>query len=135
LTGKVRVVAIHHPPAGVRARSRIRGLRDHLAFARVIAESGAELIVHGHEHRCMTETLAGPEGQHISVRGISSGTYFHNKLDRLARYRIYDVEGGQIVGDHVRIWDRGARMFAPESTNQGAVDGREDPERRATRGG
>src|SRR5262245_17287022 len=28
LSGKVRVVAIHHPPAGARAESRIRGLRD-----------------------------------------------------------------------------------------------------------
>lgn len=142
LRGKVRIVAIHHPPAGVRARSRIRGLRDHLAFAHVIAECGAELIVHGHEHRCMVETLGGPDGTEVSVRGVSSGTYFHNKIDRLARYRIYEIEGGRIVGDHVRVWDRDARKFAPQlaetppaGINQGATDGRQDPERRADRGG
>src|SRR5439155_18750685 len=61
LTGKARVVAIHHPPAGERAESRIRGLRDHAAFAAVIAETGADLIVHGHEHRDMTCSLPGPE--------------------------------------------------------------------------
>ena len=60
LRGKVRLVAIHHPPAGKRAQSRIRGLRDHAAFAEVIAETGADLIVHGHEHRDMIEALAGP---------------------------------------------------------------------------
>lgn len=121
LQGKVRVVAIHHPPAGVRARSRIRGLRDHLGFARVIAEHGADLIVHGHEHRCMVETLAGPEGSSVSVRGISSGTYFHTKLDRIARYRIYDIDRGRIVGDHVRVWDREARKFAPQVDSTPAV--------------
>src|SRR6185312_8643047 len=51
LHGKARVVGIHHPPAGKAARNRIRGLRDHEAFAQVIAEVGADLIVHGHEHR------------------------------------------------------------------------------------
>ncbi len=113
LEGKVRVVAIHHPPAGTRARSRIRGLRDHAGFAHVIAEHGADLIVHGHEHRDMVETLAGPDGAHVPVRGISSGTYWHNKVDRLARYRIYDIDGGRVVSDHVRVWDRDTRKFAP----------------------
>ncbi|MBA3395449.1 MAG: metallophosphoesterase [Deltaproteobacteria bacterium] len=113
LSGKIRVIAIHHPPAGNRARSKIRGLRDHLAFAHVIAEAGADLIVHGHEHVDLVETLAGPEGVHVPVRGVASGTYFHNKPDRTARYRIYDMAGGQITGDHVRVWDPENRRFAP----------------------
>jgi 3',5'-cyclic AMP phosphodiesterase CpdA len=33
LAGKFRLVAIHHPPAGKRATNKIRGLRDHEAFA------------------------------------------------------------------------------------------------------
>src|SRR6185436_9995149 len=106
-------VAIHHPPAGKRAHSRIRGLHDHAAFAGVIAETGADLIVHGHEHRDMTEALPGPSGP-VPVRGIASGTYFHNKPDRAARYRIYEVEGGRGASDTVRIWDRERRTFATE---------------------
>ena len=105
LKGKVRLVAIHHPPAGKRAKSRIRGLRDHDDFAKVIAEHGADLIVHGHEHRDMLETLTGPAGP-IPVRGIASGTYAHDKPDRQARYRIYEIEAGQIRADHVRVWNR-----------------------------
>lgn len=117
LAGKVRVVAIHHPPAGKRAQSRIRGLRDHAAFADVIAEAGADLIVHGHEHRDMTESLAGPAGA-VPVRGIVSGTYFHNKPDRVARYRIFDLVPGQPVSETVRVWDRAGRNFVTESPSK-----------------
>jgi 3',5'-cyclic AMP phosphodiesterase CpdA len=112
LADKIRVVAIHHPPAGKRAENRIRGLRDHAAFAEVIAQTGAHLIVHGHEHRDMTEALAGPTGP-VPVRGIASGTYFHKPKhsERIARYRIYELAGGSVVSDHVRVWDRQRRAF------------------------
>lgn len=113
LAGKVRIVAIHHPPAGNRATSRIRGLRDHLELAHVIAAHGAELVVHGHEHVDLVEALAGPNGS-VPVRGIASGTYFHNKPERTARYRIFEIDGGAIRGDHVRVWDRDKGVFARE---------------------
>lgn len=109
-----RVVAIHHPPAGARAESKIRGLRDHQAFADVIAETGADLIVHGHEHRDMTESLPGPRGA-VPVRGIASGTYCHNKPERTARYRIFEITEAGLVADHVRVWDRERRSFASQS--------------------
>ncbi|HEU0034635.1 MAG TPA: metallophosphoesterase [Kofleriaceae bacterium] len=114
LRGKIRVVAIHHPPAGNRAFSKIRGLRDHKEFARVIAEHGADLIVHGHEHRDMTETLAGPHGEHVPVRGIASGTYFHNKPERTARYRIFELDGTRVRTVHLRVWDRDNRRFVAD---------------------
>jgi 3',5'-cyclic AMP phosphodiesterase CpdA len=127
LAGKVRVVAIHHPPAGRRARSRVRGLHDHAAFAAVIAAHGAELIVHGHEHRDMRETLPGPHGE-VAVVGIASGTYApsrrdgphvsvtrgaHDKPDRLARYRVYEIGAAKILSTHVRVWDRDRHSFGP----------------------
>lgn len=111
LAGKLRVVAIHHPPAGRRAQSRIRGLRDHHAFAELIAHHGADLIVHGHEHQDLVEALQGPGNTSVPVRGVASGTYFHNKPERTARYRIYEIEGGQIRGDHVRIWNPEQGVF------------------------
>ncbi len=110
--GKARLVAIHHPPAGKRAFSRIRGLRDHAGFAAVIAAYGAELIVHGHEHRDLTEALPGLAGP-VPVRGISSGTYFHNQPERTARYRIFDIHAGVVGADHVRIWNRELGRFTP----------------------
>lgn len=111
LAGKVRIVAIHHPPAGKRATSRIRGLRDHHDFAQVIEHHGADLIVHGHEHQDLVEALPGPGGASVPVRGVASGTYFHNKPERTARYRVFEIEGGQIRADHVRVWDKEKGVF------------------------
>jgi hypothetical protein len=104
----------------VRARSKIRGLRDHEAFAQVIGEVGAELIVHGHEHRDMTEEIQGPNGA-VPVRGVQSGTYFHDKPEKTARYRIFEIENGTLVRTHSRIWDRDARRFVadPGTSNAG----------------
>ncbi|MBA3541076.1 MAG: metallophosphoesterase [Deltaproteobacteria bacterium] len=110
LRGKVRVIAIHHPPAGKRAQSKIRGLRDHAAFAQVIGEFGAELVVHGHEHRDMTEVIPGPHGP-VTVRGIPSGTYHFNKPEKTARYRLFEVLNGTIRELGVRVWDPQTHRF------------------------
>jgi 3',5'-cyclic AMP phosphodiesterase CpdA len=121
LAGKARLVAIHHPPAGKRAANKIRGLRDHVAFGEVIGRGGCDLIVHGHEHQDLTETLTGPTGP-IPVRGIASGTYHHNKPDRIARYRIFEIAGGKIVSDSLRVWTREHGRFeeqpgSPQQSN------------------
>jgi 3',5'-cyclic AMP phosphodiesterase CpdA len=110
LRGKVRLVAIHHPPAGKRARSKVRGLRDHAAFAEVIAGAGADLIVHGHEHRDMHEELASPAGP-VPVHGIASGTYHHDKPERIARYRVFNIVHGKITGHRVRVWNPSSGRF------------------------
>ena len=120
LAGRVRLVAIHHPPAGKRAANKIRGLRDHSSFAQVIAEVGADLIVHGHEHQDLTEELAGPTGP-IPVRGVASGTYHHNKPDRISRYRIFEIAGGKIVSDYVRVWNRTIGSFEAHAGNESSI--------------
>jgi 3',5'-cyclic AMP phosphodiesterase CpdA len=119
LADKIRIVAIHHPPAGKRAISRIRGLRDREGFAAVLARAGAELVLHGHEHEDLAETLAGPDGSPIPVLGIQSGTYLAKRPDKTARYRVFDIEpgpgggraGAKIV-HHLRVWHRDRRVFA-----------------------
>jgi 3',5'-cyclic AMP phosphodiesterase CpdA len=111
LVGRIRVVAIHHPPAGKRARSKVRGLRDHEGFAQVLGAAGADLVVHGHEHQDLHEVLPGPHGD-IPVRGIASGTYEHNRPDRTARYRIFEITNGKIASDSVRVWSRSEGRFA-----------------------
>ena len=65
-------------------------------------------------NRDMSETLAGPEGVHVPVRGIASGTYHHTKLDRIGRYRIFEIANGRITADHVRVWDRERGCFERE---------------------
>ncbi len=110
LAGKVRLVALHHPPAGKRGSSRIRGLRDHAALAEVIRDCGADLIIHGHEHRNMHEGLASPSGE-VAVLGVPSGTYAADDTNKTARYRVIEVEAGRIVGHHLRIWRAAERRF------------------------
>jgi 3',5'-cyclic AMP phosphodiesterase CpdA len=123
LAGCCRVVAIHHPPAGDRARSVVRGLRDRDEFAAVIAEAGAELVIHGHEHVDMRCDLPGPGGVTVAVRGIQSGTYEADNPARRARYRIYEIEdeagAGRpaLVGDSMRVWDPGRGEFVSESAS------------------
>jgi 3',5'-cyclic AMP phosphodiesterase CpdA len=113
LAGKVRVVAIHHPPAGKWAANPIRGLHDHDAFAAVIEAAGCDVIVHGHEHRDISEQLAGPTGP-IPVRGVVSGTYDNDQPHRTARYRIFEIDRGAITTQHTRVWRRRDGCFAAD---------------------
>jgi len=55
--GLARVVMIHHPPVRGGKAPLLRGLDDAAAFEAVIAEHGAELILHGHTHRLMAHRL------------------------------------------------------------------------------
>ncbi len=56
--GLARVVMIHHPPMRGGRAPFLRGLDDAGAFEAVVAEWGAELILHGHTHRAMAHRLA-----------------------------------------------------------------------------
>jgi 3',5'-cyclic AMP phosphodiesterase CpdA len=55
--GLARVVMIHHPPMRGGRAPRLRGLDDAGEFEKIIAEHGAELILHGHTHRVMAHRL------------------------------------------------------------------------------
>ncbi len=114
--GKFRLVMLHHPPAGRRARSFRRGLRDHEGFAQVIARAGAELVIHGHEHLDVREELAGPGGARVPVRGIQSGSYSVDSNARRARYRIYTAEGGRLTGEQLRTWSPAEKRFVREAS-------------------
>lgn len=131
LENRHRIVAIHHPPAGTSSRSRIRGLRDWPALWSVLAQSGCELILHGHEHRDLWHEIPGPCGA-IPVRGIPSATFgpAEPMPARLARYRIYDVapsaSGRPVVsGERVRAWDEteGGFVEAPAAPAPGIARG------------
>jgi 3',5'-cyclic AMP phosphodiesterase CpdA len=55
--GLARVVMIHHPPLSVSRMPALRGLDDARALQAIVAEAGAELILHGHAHRAMAHPL------------------------------------------------------------------------------
>jgi 3',5'-cyclic AMP phosphodiesterase CpdA len=55
--GLARVVMVHHPPFRGGRAPMLRGLDDARAFEQVVAECGAELVLHGHTHRVMAHRL------------------------------------------------------------------------------
>jgi 3',5'-cyclic AMP phosphodiesterase CpdA len=85
-----RVVLIHHPPQSERPRHK--RLTDARAFRDVIAEHGAELILHGHDHVSQLHWLAGPAG-HVPAVGVPSASAAPGHGAEAAGYNIYRIEG------------------------------------------
>ncbi|WP_131195880.1 metallophosphoesterase family protein [Lichenihabitans psoromatis] len=84
-----RIVMIHHPPYRAGA-SAGRGLRDASAFARIIAEHGAELILHGHNHRAMLAHLPGPNGL-VPVVGVPAASAVPGSPNHRAAYHLFRI--------------------------------------------
>ena len=88
--GVVRVVLIHHPPLTGQAPHRC-ALHDAAELAAVLVRHGAELVLHGHNHRAMIAYAAGP-GRPIPVVGVPSaslGTAPGSQT--LAGYNLYRI--------------------------------------------
>jgi 3',5'-cyclic AMP phosphodiesterase CpdA len=109
--GLTRVVLIHHPVMpGVSKRRH--DLLDIHEFGQVIARRGAELILHGHEHRAIAGTIPGLDAP-VPVHGISSATNLSRAPGREAAFSIYRVEGRAIERDVWR-WDGDDFRPAPD---------------------
>lgn len=88
--GLCRVVMIHHPPFRG-ATNPGRGLRDAGTFEKVIQQHGAELILHGHNHRRLRHDIKGPEGK-VPVIGVASASAVPGSPRHLAQYHIYEID-------------------------------------------
>jgi 3',5'-cyclic AMP phosphodiesterase CpdA len=89
-----RVLVIHHPPVLQRPPEN-RNLRDRAQLAEVLARVGAELVLHGHDHRDEFAELAGPDGRRIPVVGAGSASYA-GTVDRCSRYNVYEIDGARV---------------------------------------
>jgi 3',5'-cyclic AMP phosphodiesterase CpdA len=102
--GRFRVVMLHHPPSleGIARRKR---LVDAAAFRQVIAEAGAELVLHGHDHTFGREVIEGRDGP-VPVLGIPSASAAASGKKPLAHYQLYSIaKGGN--GWDVEVMARG----------------------------
>ena len=66
--GVFRVVMLHHPPRKRRRTGKSERLLDGRALIAVLAQAGAELVIHGHEHINSVSWLDGPEPAHSGRR-------------------------------------------------------------------
>lgn len=102
--GRARVILIHHPPHRAGAPAS-RGLRDAGALEAVIAREGAELILHGHNHRMSLARIAGPSGP-VPVAGVASASLRPGAHGHGAGYRLFRIEehaAGWLVGMRTRV--------------------------------
>ncbi len=84
-----RVVLIHHPPHH-KGATLTRRLRDAHALADILAETGAELILHGHNHVHEIAHIKGPMGP-IPVWGAPSASASGRK-NHFAGYHLFHFD-------------------------------------------
>src|ERR1700690_4065875 len=71
--GSFRIVLIHHPPLTQRY---LRRLVDAADLRGVLADQGAELLLHGHDHRRAVVWLDGPQKKIPAVGGPSASGFW-----------------------------------------------------------
>ena len=67
-------------------------MSDHLGFAAVIRRHGAELVIHGHNHKLFVERMRGP-GRDVPVVGVPSASAVKGSLRNRAGYHLFAIEG------------------------------------------
>ena len=87
--GLMRVVMIHHPPHTTGATPG-RGLTYSRRFEKIIREHGAELILHGHNHRHSMTYLEGAQGQ-VPVVGVASASAVPGTERHRAAWHLYEI--------------------------------------------
>jgi 3',5'-cyclic AMP phosphodiesterase CpdA len=113
--GLYRVVLIHHPLTS-KASHYHKRLTDGPRLRAVLARHGAELVVHGHNHRRQIVWLDGPNGR-IPAIGVPSASEAPPGKHDPAGYNLYRIDGARdawhcevitrgIVGDGIAELER-----------------------------
>ncbi len=90
-----RLVLIHHPPL-VGQATRHHDLTDAAALETVLHRNGAELVLHGHNHRNMLARRSSATGAFPIVGAPSAALGRSFKSEPLARYNLYHIDGRSI---------------------------------------
>ena len=107
--GMFRLVMIHHPPLISQVLPG-RDLKDALELERALLDAGAELVIHGHNHRDMV-SWHRTSGGLMPVIGIASASigrvHRHEPLARYNIYRLHEPRSGH--GWRIELIGRGIR--------------------------
>jgi 3',5'-cyclic AMP phosphodiesterase CpdA len=110
--GYFRCVMIHHPPLPELCAPR-KALADAAAFTEVLRAEGAELVLHGHNHRHMLNWMQAASGP-VPVIGIPAASGMGAARRDSAAWYLFEIsrEGGQWrVSACVRGWMPGTASF------------------------
>ncbi len=88
-----RVVMIHHPP--ITKAARHKQLLDAPVLLKVLKAHGADLVLHGHDHRHMLNWLQGPAGTRIPAVGVPSASAKPGTTKDAAAYHLYRIDGAR----------------------------------------
>lgn len=109
--GLIRVILIHHPPLRRQAPSR-RALEDADALEALLSEVGADLVLHGHNHRDELTWTGPPGGPRIPIVGVATGsTGREHRHEPLGRYNLYRISG-RAGAVHIELVTRGLKSSA-----------------------
>ncbi len=112
--GLCRVVMIHHPPH--RAGANLgRGLSDARTFEAIIAKHGADLVLHGHNHRHAVAWLKGPT-HFVPVVGVASASAVPGTPSHRAAYHVFSISKtntGWQIDISARGLQAGSREIGP----------------------
>jgi 3',5'-cyclic AMP phosphodiesterase CpdA len=123
--GAFRLILLHHPPIEGDNPVRKR-LADGPALQRLIAGRGAELLLHGHDHRCSVRSMPGPLGGVPSV-GVPSASAVVEKHRPIGQYHLFGIEraaSGWRIELRLRRYNAGSGRFEPAGGERLEVAGR-----------
>lgn len=89
--GQFRVVLIHHPPKPD-TNHRTQRLVEAEEFLQVIADEGAELVLHGHLHHGSLVYIEGKHGK-VPVVGVPSASNPPGNVSPAAAFNLYTISG------------------------------------------
>jgi 3',5'-cyclic AMP phosphodiesterase CpdA len=109
--GRLRIVALHHPPAADAIGWR-KALADQLALAAVLRRAGAELVLHGHARDARLDALPGPH-EPIPCLCVPSSSALPSAWDQGARWHrlVLGGEDERQVEVEVRRWSNERHAF------------------------
>ena len=90
--GLFRIVLIHHPPVSPPSRY-LRRLTDADAFRRLLAQKGADLVLHGHDHRRSLVWLDGPAHPIPALGAPSASARVPHHGENAAGYNLLRIDG------------------------------------------
>jgi 3',5'-cyclic AMP phosphodiesterase CpdA len=90
--GLIRIILIHHAPHLGGAKP-MRQLTDAPRFEAMLARAGAELVLHGHNHRTSLAHRPGPEGP-VPILGVASASGAANDRHEPAGWYLIGIDPG-----------------------------------------